>query len=669
MILNAEELAGFVHFPSEEIASVRLRAPVAKSKAAPSVVIAGAGVLLGTNLHLEQETEAYLSNDQRIQHTHIIGASGTGKSTLLYNLAKQDIERGEGVGILDPHGDLIDAILGIIPDSRIKDVVLLDPSDEQYAVGFNILSAHSDAEKNLLASDLVSVFRRLSSSWGDQMGSVLQNAILTFLEHPEGGTLVDLRRFLLDTRFREEFLRGVKDPEMVFYWKKAFPQLVGGKSIGPILTRLETFLSPKAIRHIVAQKENKLDFSKIMDGGKIFLAKLSHGAIGPENSYLLGSLLVAKIQQEAMSRQRQEAKARRDFFLYVDEFHNFLTASMAEILSGARKYRLALTLSHQEMRQIARDPDVESALLSNAYTRISFRVGDQDARELERGFSSFDASDLTNLGRGEAICRVERSSYDFNLAVAKPALPEPDKAKTRRDDIIWLSQVTYGKPRRDVESQVRPEEPAPAKVEMAEEKPKPLPVVVPEPPAPKEAKVHAPADLGRGGAQHKAIQLRLKEAAEALGFRVHVEKLILDEAGCVDLVIEREGQSIACEITVTTTIDHEIGNVSKCAKAGFREIAAIAVSEDKLTKLEAAVKNSLGPEVALQTRFFLPDAFLAYLRDMPAPLPLPPTERMSHGYRVKRSYVPIAPEEARAKESALIKIIAENMKRTRSKLG
>jgi hypothetical protein len=269
---------------------------------------------------------------------------------------------------------------------RIDDVVLVDPSDPEYSVGFNILSAHSELEKNLLASDLIAVFQRLSTSWGDQMNSVLQNAILAFLESDRRGTIADLRRFLIEPAFRNEFLKSVKDSEVVYYWQKSFPHLSGNKSIGSILTRLDTFLAQKPIRHMVSQPENRLDFAHIMDSGKIFLAKLPEGLLGRENSYLLGTLMVSKFQQIAMSRQAQQIAARRDYWIYADEFANFITPSMAEILSGARKYRIGLTLAHHELHQLQRNPEVASAVMSHPFTRIVFRVGDDDAKNWPRAF-------------------------------------------------------------------------------------------------------------------------------------------------------------------------------------------------------------------------------------------------------------------------------------------
>ncbi len=253
MILNSNELLLFLNLPSPAVQTPKLVRRVNKTRSAPVSVREETGSELGLNVHGGRTVSVRLNREQRVRHMHIVGASGTGKSTLLFNLIRQDIENGEGVALLDPHGDLADSILDNIPSGRVNDVVLVDPSDESYSVGFNILSASSDLERILLASDLISVFQRLSTSWGDQMSSVLQNAILAFLESDRAGTLAELRRFLLEPRYRAEFLQSVRDPEVVYYWQKAFPQLTGNKSIGPILTRLETFLSPKPIRMMVSQ--------------------------------------------------------------------------------------------------------------------------------------------------------------------------------------------------------------------------------------------------------------------------------------------------------------------------------------------------------------------------------------------------------------------------------
>jgi hypothetical protein len=699
MLLSTEELIGFVHLPGASIRAAKFRRQATNTKPAPRTVTGSQGIALGENIHAGETRTVRLTADQRTRHLHVIGASGTGKSTFLESLLSQDLAAGEGFALFDPHGDLVDKVLGRIPEHRIKDVILVDPSDETASIGFNILSAHSDLEKTLLASDLVSVFARLSTSWGDQMEGVLRNAILAFLESSQGGTLADLRRFLLDPKYRERFLATVQDPDIQFYWRKGFAQLTGNKSIGPVLTRLETFLSPKPLRYMVAQPVNRLDFADILDSGKIFLAKLSQGAIGKENAYLLGSLLMAKFQQTAMARQRQAAPLRRDFFIYLDEFQNFITPSLAEILSGARKYRLGLVLAHQELRQLERDREVASAVLSNPYTRVVFRVGDDDARKLESGFSSFTARDLQNLGTGEAVVRIERSDCDFNLSVPLPEEPDPDQAQARRTEVTAASRTRYATPRADIEAALRkqfevapaePEVAAPSAIKKAEastgSEKKAVPPVesvplntdslvtgpLPTPPSvrtaevPQVAEPKPPADLGRGGEQHKSIQKRLKEVAEKLGYHVTTEKPVLDRAGSVDLALEHPRRSIAVEITVTTTIDHEVGNVTKCLKAGFPFVAVVSSSEAKLRQMQEAVSGALGPELSVRVSYFLPDAFLAHLeqwaKEDTAADVRQPAERVNRGYKVKRSVTKLTPEELQAKEASALRMVADAMK-------
>ena len=322
MILGSDELVSLVHLPSSSVRSHKLVRETKKTKPAPRIVQNNEAIL-GVNYHEGRERIVSLSPEQRTRHTHIIGASGTGKSHLLLSLLIQDLRAGNGFAVLDPHGDLIDRLLPYIPESRFDDVILFDPADEQHPIGFNILQAHSTLEKQLLSSDLVAVFKRLSTSWGDQMTSVLGNAILAFLESEKGGTLADMRRFLVEKEFRRAFLKSVTDHEVLYYWKKEFP-LLSGRPQAPLLTRLDTFLRPKLIRHIVAQKENKLDFGHIMNSGKILLAKLAQGAIGEENSYLLGSLLVSKFYQLALS-VRSFRRPRGGRFTYTSM--NSITSS------------------------------------------------------------------------------------------------------------------------------------------------------------------------------------------------------------------------------------------------------------------------------------------------------------------------------------------------------
>jgi hypothetical protein len=682
MLLNQDELLAFVHLPSSEVRSARLIRQIVASKAAPSIVTDLRGLSLGVNRHAGESYPVSLSPEQRTRHIHVIGASGTGKSTFLFNSIRQDVESNEGLAVLDPHGDLIDQILGIIPRDRLGDVILIDPSDEAASIGFNVLSAHSELEKTLLASDLVSVFQRLSQSWGDQMESVFRTAILAFLESSRGGTLAELRRFLIDARFRKEFLKTVKDPDICFFWEHSFSQLSGNKSIGSVLTRLEAFLSPKPIRYMVAQCRNRLDFAHILDSGKIFLAKLSQGAIGKENAYLLGSLLMAKLQQTAMSRQNQNIQARRNFWIYLDEFQHFITPSMTEILSGARKYRIGLTLAHQELRQLDRDREVASAVLSNPYTRLVFRVGDDDARKLESGFASFSARDLQNLGIGEAIVRVERSDFDFNISIPLPAAT-PEDAQACRGMAIEKSRQTYATPRETIEAELleayhteKRHDPIMREVQLttliphigkkvAKEVVSPSKPQIVEAPPPMK-KVALPADPGRGGEQHGAIQRRIKSACEQLGYLVQIECELSDKSGSVDVaVFENAVKKLAIEIGITTTIDHEVGNVLKCLRADFPTVVVVMTSDVKLRQMEEAVTAAVGPNLIDRVKFLLPDGCIEFIKELGREEQKEPTpkETRTKGYKVKRSAVKLNHEDLKSREAAFLRLLAETMKR------
>jgi hypothetical protein len=655
MILNTEELLGFVHLPSASVHVAKLVREITRTKPVPKVFASCCdGLHIGTNLHAGQTVEVRLTEEQRSQHIHLMGVSGSGKSTLLLKMIRQDIENGEGVAVLDPHGDLIDRILETIPPQRIQDVVLIDPADEEYSVGFNILSAHSDLEKTLLASDLVSVFQRLSTSWGDQLGSVFQNAIMAFLESSEGGTLSDLRRFLIEPSYRNQFLATVRDPDILYYWKKGFALLSGNKSVGSVLTRLETFLSPKPIRYMVSQRRNHLDFAKIMNTGKIFLAKLSQGQIGKENAFLLGSLFVAKFQETAMSRQSQESVSRRPFWLYIDEFHNFITPSMAEILTGARKYRLGLILAHQELRQLQRDSEVASAVLANPYTRICFRLGDEDARKMTDGFSLFEAQDLQNLDRGHAICRLERKDCDFNLIVPPPEKTDPTVAKETKQKVVEASRKSFSTPRAEIEAEIMrslglnsdapsektkshdsvkteiPEEPetkaevkAPSptgkqdvatSVMPAQDSEKPRKVSLGE--ADEKDQEKASAEPESGDRQHVAIMKQIAGEAESLDYTVRFEEPLLNGKGRPDIVLRRGKQTIACEVTVTTLIGDEVDHILKRLASGFDHVACISTNRKKLVKISELLKGKLPVEQEVKVGFYAPEEFVSKLYEL-----------------------------------------------------
>jgi hypothetical protein len=690
MILSSEELASLVHLPGQEVQHPKLERLSKKTKEAPSVV-RGHSLLLGTNIHNGKSIPVSMSADQRVRHMHVIGASGTGKSTFLLNLILQDIKNGQGIGVIDPHGDLIDQIISHIPDSRLADVILVDPSDDQFPIGFNILSAHSDLEKSLLASDLVAVFKRFSTSWGDQMGSVLSNAVLAFLESTRGGTLADLRRFLIEPAYRMEFLTTVKDDHVLYYWRKEFP-LLSGRPQAPLLTRLDTFLRPKPVRYMVSQQQNRLDFSQIMDTGKIFLAKLAQGAIGEENASLLGSLFVSKFHQLTLGRQSQAEQSRRHFWLYCDEFGGYVTASMAKLLSGARKFRLGLVLSHQELQQL-HDDDVESSLISNAGTRICFRLGDSDSKTLAGGFSFIKAEDLRNLGTGEAIGRIGRSEDDFNLKTKMVAEVPTDVADQRRGEVIRRTREIYATRREVVETEIArgreesPTIPVPTKplavkneiqpateiierspaientneVELVDVPPEPLPVQT-SPAKPRKLKPQPPvvAPMGKGGKRHKYLQHMVTQCAQQRGWRATIEMPTGKGAESIDVVLERESRRIAVEISVTSTVELELGNLKKCLAAGFTEAIMLCDEAKTLNALKRDAPKAVGA-LPQGVRFMSPDEMFTD-EQLLAESRLP-EEQVVKGYKVKVHREQMGTMNSEAKRRVIAEVLARGMTR------
>jgi DNA invertase Pin-like site-specific DNA recombinase len=316
---------------------------------------------------------------------------------------------------------------------------------------------------------------------------------------------------------------------------------------------------------------------------------------------------------------------------------------------------------------------------------IVFRVGDDDAKKLADGFSSFEADDLKNLETGQAICRVERSNYDFNLSIPLPDMPDDQEMEQRQKEVIAASRAAYGTARSQVEAMLRQAwevetaKPSPVKSKPGPDEPPASPpsvqpvAPIPPPLVPKVAEVQKgtdsekkivepPRDLGRGGAQHQAIQKRIKEAAEELGFRSVIEKSVLDGQGSVDLWLERAGETIACEVSISTTIDHEVGNVAKCLKAGVPKVKVICLDEERLRKIGKAVSGSLGSELAARVEYFQPDPFIAYLKALKPPTPQP-SETQYGGYKVKRSIPKLSAQEQRQKEDIANRIMAETMRR------
>ena len=629
MIMNSEELSSFIHFPN----SPKLISSDSKTKAVPDTLV-GNDYLIGINRHLGVEKEVTLNDAQRLRHCHIIGATGTGKSTLISNLFLEDVRCGNGCVIFDPHGDTIEEIIPHIPEDRLKDVILFDPSDNEYSFGFNLLSADTEVEKIVLSSDLVEAFRRHSTSWGDQMTSVLSNAINAFLNSNKGGTLMELKRFLLESLFRKEFLKSVNDKSIHYYWNNEFVLL---KKVGlsPLLTRLDTFLRPKTIRNILSQKQG-LDFNEVVNDRKILLVKLSQGLIGEENSYLLGTLILSKIYQVAQARQLLPKDERPPFYIYLDEFQNFITPSINAILSGARKYGTGLVLAHQELNQI-KDTDIGNSVLSNANIRICFRLGDFDAKKLESGFSSFDSNDLQNLNVGEAIGRVGKNTDDFSLRTL-PLRQIADNENRRI--IVENSREKYSKRISEIEEDLNTllsdfVEQRPVKKEEIQEPKEECPVVKSD--IEEKSKEYLENFKEKEEVrEHRYLQTFIKKIAEQRGFKASIEEVV--ENGRVDVSLVKNSIKIACEIAVNNSVEYEVKNINKCLGVGYLLVCVISKDEKHLKNIKERVDREIKDQSKIH--FFSPNQITEFLDSL---IGNEENEiKRIRGYRIKVNYRSVA---------------------------
>ncbi len=360
-----------------------------------------------------------IKRKNRRGHMYVIGKTGTGKSTLMKNMVISDIKNGNGMALIDPHGDLAENILNLIPESRINDVIYFNPADMEYPIAFNPLRSVNPEYYHLVASGLVSVFKKIwSEFWGPRLEHIVRYSILTILEYQntlEGkaphnnklyagqagktGTLLDIPRLLTNKEFRQSVIEKISHEQVKEFWISEFETYsawLRSQAISPILNKIGQFLSATPIRNIVGQKENTFDIRKVMDEGKVLIVNLSKGKIGEDNCALLGAMIVTEIQLAALSRADMPEIKRRAFYVFVDEVHNFLTLSFADILSECRKYGLNLTLAHQYIEQL--DEKMRAAIFGNVGTIISFRVGVTDAQYLSREFYPvFNESDLVNL--------------------------------------------------------------------------------------------------------------------------------------------------------------------------------------------------------------------------------------------------------------------------------
>lgn len=471
MVFNTEELSSLFHLPIpfvNEAPNIRWL----ESKKAPAPLnIPVEGLFLGMNVYRGREVPIYMKTEDRFRHMYVIGMTGTGKTYFISELAMQDINRGEGMCFIDPHGPDVEEILKRIPKERAEDVIFFDPTDFERPIALNMLEFETPEEKTFVVNELMNIFDKLydlRQTGGPMFEQYFKNACYLVMSDPESGsTLAEIPKVLADEEFRKMKLAKCDIPMVRDFWEKE-AQKAGGEAalanmVPYITSKLAPFLANDMMRPIVSQQKSTIDFKEAMRTKKIVLVKLAKGKIGNINAYLLGMIIVGKILMAAMSRVDMSKEERKDFYLYIDEFQNVLTESIESILSEARKFRLALIIAHQYVAQLVKpnDTKIRDAVFGNVGTKVAFRIGVEDAELLAKEFAPvFSPYDLLNVPAKNCFVRLlvdNANPPGFNMKVvphesvpgAPPANPELAKA------IKQLSRLKYGKDRKIVEMEVK----------------------------------------------------------------------------------------------------------------------------------------------------------------------------------------------------------------------
>lgn len=419
--------------------------------------------VLGEVNFRNQKVKFGIKTDDRRRHVYVIGKTGVGKTVLLENMIMNDIVNGRGVGLVDPHGDFAEKIISLIPEERVDDVIYFNPSDIEHPIAFNPLEKVVNEHRHLIASSIMAVFEKIwPDVWSARMQYILNNALLALLEYPNA-TLLGIMRILSDKKYRKEVVDNLTDPVVKSFWINEFGRYsdrLAVEAVAAIQNKVGQFVANPLIRNIMGQPHSAINLRKVMDEEKIIIANLSKGAIGEDNSALLGAMLVTRIQMAAMSRVDIPEEERRDFYLYIDEFQNFSTESFASILSEARKYRLSLTLAHQYIAQLVNDNDtrVRDAIFGNIGTMMIFRVGAKDAEFLEPEFApTFEEGDLLNLPKYNTYVRLMIDGVATKPFSAETLPPMPAPEKSFSDVIIENSRRKYTVDKDKVEKKIRSE--------------------------------------------------------------------------------------------------------------------------------------------------------------------------------------------------------------------
>lgn len=465
MLLNSEEIASFYHFPIFSTSAPKIKWLKAK-EAPPPPNLPQSGTLLGRSVFRGEERPVYITADDRRRHIYIVGQTGTGKSTLLGNMVIEDIHAGNGVAVIDPHGDLVSAVLGHVPRDRAQDLIYFDPGDLWWPIGLNMLEYdfNRPEEKTFIVNEMQGIFNRLflPETMGPMFEQYMRNALLLLMEdmRTEPATLTEVPRVFTDAEYRRRKLARIDNPVVIDFWEKEAVKAGGEASLAnmtPYITsKFNNFIANDYLRPIISQPKSAFNFRRVMDEGKILLVNLSKGRLGDINAGLLGMIITGKLLMAALSRvDIPEVEKRRDFYLYIDEFQNFTTDSIAVILSEARKYRLNLTVAHQFIAQLTEK--TRDAVFGNVGSQIAFRVGVQDAEFLVKQFEPvFDQNDLLNIDNMNAYVKLlinGETSKPFNIRIETTSWSKGDREwgeKLKKE-----SRLKYGRERQVVEAEMQ----------------------------------------------------------------------------------------------------------------------------------------------------------------------------------------------------------------------
>jgi type IV secretory pathway TraG/TraD family ATPase VirD4 len=459
IILNIEEISSIYHFPISTTETPKIKWLKAGS-APPPPNIPNEGILLGYSDYRGTKTDINLAESDRRRHVYVIGQTGTGKSALLQEMAKQDVRNGKGICFIDPHGDAVADILTAVPKERAEDLIIFNPADMKRPFGLNMLEFDLPEQKTFVINEMINIFDKLydlKQTGGPIFEQYMRNAMLLVMEDPESGsTLMEIPKVLSDEKFRQMKLRKCQNPVVKDFWIKEAEKAGGEAALAnmvPYITsKLTSFIANDMMRPIIAQQKSTMNFREIMDEGKILLINLSKGKIGEINSHLLGMVIVGKILMSALARVDLPESERKDFYLYIDEFQNVTTDSISQILSEARKYHLNLVIAHQFIGQLKEE--ISKAVFGNVGSTCAFRVGPEDAEFLEKQFAPiFTANDLVNVDNYHCFVRLlinNEATKPFNMKTYPPTAGDQEIANQLKE----LSRLKYGRDANIVNSEI-----------------------------------------------------------------------------------------------------------------------------------------------------------------------------------------------------------------------